>query len=258
MTKRLHSWNSVIPDEEIYRLTREAGMPAHRAGLRMRVEGKDIDRPRFRNYQIEYYRLAEPAYGVDEDRRRPLLINFTISDEGGLAELRKYNPAFLLGDSVDFYVWLERLHCDLTPATYVRIYKTNLRYTAEIIDLALAPTNEHPEHVNQLLAGYDLFDCVGERLDQNKIILKTGRPPRFAGIEQLMDGSLDAMVSAGCKNITQENIALHIEIAGFMHCDADTLRKAVKRFGVDWPRWKTGKTEKLKRELSWVFRVTVK
>ena len=248
MAKRLPAWIAVVPDEEIYRLTREGGMPRHRAGLRMRVEGKDIDRQRFRHYQIEQYGLAGPAYGVNEDRRRPLIINFTIQDEGGLAELRKYEPAYSIGDQIDFYVWLERLRCDFTPASYVRIYQANLRHTAEILGLGPVPLNEHPEHVNLLMAGYDLFALVDERLEQNKIIPKTGRPPRFTSLEQLlreMDGSLEAMLKAGCRRITQENIALHIELAGFEHCDADTLSSAVKTFGLNWAQWKAEKTEKL-------------
>src|SRR5436853_5696281 len=109
MAKRLPSYITVRPDQEIYKLTRDAGMPNHRAGIRMRVDGKDVDRKLFRHHWLEYYGLAEPAYHVDEDRRRPFLLNFTIDDEDVLTELRKYKAIYSLGDQIQFYLWLERL-----------------------------------------------------------------------------------------------------------------------------------------------------
>lgn len=158
MAKRLHAWISVRPDEEIYRLTRDAEMPGHRAGLRMRVDGKDIDRKRFRHYWLEYYGLAEPAYGVDEDRRRPFFLNFTIDDEDVLTELRKYKSIYSLGDHIELYIWLERLRCESAKVAYQRIYSASYNYTTQIIWLDAVPFAEHPEHVAQLMAGYDLIE----------------------------------------------------------------------------------------------------
>lgn len=199
-TRRLSCIVAIMSDEEIYRLTRDpnktdgwgGGMPYHRAGIRMTVEGAEVD-PRFRGYEVQYYGLAEPAYGVDEARRRPIDLTFKIKDAGGLSELRKYSDAYSIGDTIVVYVWLVRLTCKLTRASYIRIYNSRSGMISEIVGLGLEPSKEHPQHTEWLMAGYEL---IGEALDRfllNGASPGPGRPKKW---EWTRPALLDAMNKA--------------------------------------------------------------